>query len=408
MGLDISAHPIDTALFRERLIPFVEGRGAVDDLIERAVALAAVRHRANAWGLGAYKVQSAFADAQSEAAPKVVHQYERPVSQPSILGRLFGAKAKTVAESYEAPDRVPGLPGFDTDLAIWGRPFFIVADNEATTLADLERYLALADQGEAGVDVLGQEMIARMDEMRARLPADAHPAVLAAARAFPPFPQVAQPDGESRFSATRTERALRKQIETLRDIFAARGTKKTFNLEQGDEGEDEDGGERWVQVDTGADPLPSPTADELLPGLPHGIVGFASALLPGWMNRGSNHASHLLNMIGVKTQGLIETPEPLFAPLIKAAPRTGEALRTTIYDNFSLGGYVPPERVAAFVETLEKHKHELSRAWYPDEAADFISADFIKLIEPARYALKHGYGYLEAAEVYSAPLGVMN
>lgn len=407
MGLDISAHPIDTALFRDRLVPFVQGQGAVDDLIERAVALAAVRHRANSWGLGAYNVQRAFTDAQREAAPKVVHSYERPVSQPSLLGRLFGAKAKTVTESYEAPDPVPGLPGFDTDLAIWGRPFFIVADDEATTLADFERYLALAGQGEAAVDVLGQEMIARMEAMRVRVPTDAHPAVLAAARNFPPFPQVAQPDGESRFSAPRTERALRKQIETLRDIYAARGTKKTFDLEE-NEGDEEEGGGRWVRVDTGSDPLPLPTADELLPSLPQSMVGFASALLPGWMNRGSNHASLLLDMIGVKTRGLIETPEPLFAALVKAEPRIGEALHDTIHDNFSLGGYVPPEKLAAFVETLEKHRHELSRAWYPDEAADFVSVDLIKIIEPARYALKHGYGYLEAAEVYSAPLGVMN
>jgi len=126
------------------------------------------------------------------------------------------------------------------------------------------------------------------------------------------------------------------------------------------------------------------------------------------MNRGSNHASHLFDMIGIRTSGLFETPEPLFAPLVKAESRVGEALRTTIHDNFSLGGYVPPQKVAAFVEALEKHKHELSRAWYPDEAADFISSDFIKIIEPARYSLKNGYGYLEAAEVYSALLGVMN
>jgi len=247
MGLDISAHPIDTALFRDRLIPFVQGQGALDDVIERAVALAAVRYRANSWGLGAYNVQRAFTDAQGEAAPKVVHQYERPVSQPSMLGRLFGAKAKTVTESYEAPERVPGLPDFDTDLALWGRPFFIVADDEATALADLERYLALPAQSEAAVDALCQEMIARMEAMRTRLPADTNPAVLAAARAFPPFPQVAQPDGESKFSAARTERALRKQVETLRDIFAARGTKKTFDLE-GNEDADEEGGERWVRV----------------------------------------------------------------------------------------------------------------------------------------------------------------
>lgn len=409
MGLDISAHPIDTALFRDRLIPFVQGQGDLDDLIQRAVALAAVRHRAGSWGLGAYNVQSAFADAQRNAAPTVTHSYEKPVSQPSLLGKLFGAKAKTVTESYEAPDRVPGLPDFDTDLAIWGRPFFIVADDEPTALADFERYLALAGQGDDAVDVLGGEMIARMEGLRTRIPADTHAAVLAAARAFPPFPQVARPDGEARFSGARAERSLRKQLQSLREIFAARGTERTFNVDEMQEDEEDDeGGERWVRVDTGATERPPPTADDLLPSLPHSIVGFASALLPGWMNRGSNHASFLLDKIGVKTRGLIDTPEALFAPLVKAAPRVGADLRTTIFDNFSLGGYVPPEKMSAFVEILEQRKHELSRAWYPDEAANFVSPDFVKIIEPARYALKRGYGYLEAAEVYSGPLGMMN
>lgn len=406
MGLDISAHPIDTALFRDRLIPFVQGHGALDDLIERAVAVAAVSHHVNSWGLGAYNVQRAFTGVQRDAAPVVRHAYEKVVSEPNLLAKLFGAKAKTVTEHCEAPDRVPGLPGFDTDLAIWGRPFFIVADDEATALADFERYLALIGQNAEAVDPIAREMIARMEAMRARIPTDTHAGVLAAARAFPDFSTVAKPDGEAAFNAARVERAYRKQVQSWRDIFAARGTKQTFNVDEVDQDEESDeGGERWVQI--AGDQRPPPTADELLPSLPHNIVSFAAALLPGWMNRGSNHASFLLDKIGVKTGGLIETPAPLFAPLVKMAPKVGDGLRTTIHDNFSLGGYVAPENVAAFVELLETHKRELSRAW-GDHYGDALSPDYIKIIEPARYALKRGFAYLEAAEVYSGPLGMMN
>ena len=406
MGLDISAHAVDTALFRDRLIPFVQGKGALDDLIQRAVAVAAISHRANAWGLGAYNVESAFTNAQRDAAPTVVHTYQKTVSEPSLLAKLFGAKAKTVPDQYEAPDRVPGLPGFDTDLAIWGRPFFIVADDEATALADFERYLALVGQNSDLVDPIGREMIARMEAMRARIPADTHPGVLSAARAFPAFPTLAKPDAEHVFNAARAERTFRKQVQSWRDIFAARGTRQTFNVDDVDQDEESDGGgERWVRVD--GNERPDPTADELLPSLPHSIVGFAAALLPGWMNRGSNHASFLFDKIGVKTRGLIETPEPVFAPLIKEAAAVGASLRATIYDNFSLGGYVAPANVPAFVELLDKHKYELSQAW-GDDCDGALSSDYIKIIEPARYALKHGFGYIEAAEVYSAPLGIMN
>jgi hypothetical protein len=183
MGLDISAHPIDTAVFRDRLIPFVQGQGSLDDLIERAVAIAAVSHRANSWGLGAFRAEMDFAEAQRNAAPRTMQRYERPGREPSFIAKMFGAKAKPVVEEFEAPERTPGLPGFDSDLAVWGRPFFIVADDAETALADFERYMALIGEDGAAIDALAHEMIARMEALRARIPADAHPDVLAVARA---------------------------------------------------------------------------------------------------------------------------------------------------------------------------------------------------------------------------------
>jgi hypothetical protein len=38
----------------------------------------------------------------------------------------------------------------------------------------------------------------------------------------------------------------------------------------------------------------------------------------------------------------------------------------------------------------------------------FMAEDYIKVLEPATYALKKGFGYLEAAEIYSGPLGWAN
>jgi hypothetical protein len=221
---------------------------------------------------------------------------------------------------------------------------------------------------------------------------------------------VIQPDQEWQFSAERAERGYRRQIQFWRDIFAARGTEQTFNVDEWEEDEedepaDERGG-RWISLDDDDEQRDQPTANELLPALPQSMVSFASALLPGWMNRGNNHASFLFDKIGVKASDLFETPEALFAPLVKQAPVMAEALSSTISGNFELGGYVPPQKVAAFVERLEKHKIALSTAW--GEGATELSPDYIKIIEPARYALKHGYGYLEAAEVYSGPLGMMN
>ena len=68
--------------------------------------------------------------------------------------------------------------------------------------------------------------------------------------------------------------------------------------------------------------------------------------------------------------------------------------------------------MAAFVDLLTRHRRELILAWQnrPYDAANFdmLAADFNKILEPATYALRHGYGFIEAAEVHSGILGWMN
>ena len=68
----------------------------------------------------------------------------------------------------------------------------------------------------------------------------------------------------------------------------------------------------------------------------------------------------------------------------------------------------------AFVDLLTKHRRELILAGHQGKegTADLDQlpgmADFIKIFEPAVYALRHGYGFIEAAEIYSVILGPMN
>lgn len=43
----------------------------------------------------------------------------------------------------------------------------------------------------------------------------------------------------------------------------------------------------------------------------------------------------------------------------------------------------------------------------PDEISE-ISADYKKILEPVVLAERNGYGFIEAAEIYSGFMGVMN
>jgi hypothetical protein len=399
MGLDISAHAVDAALFRDRLEPFLLDRAPIDDLIDRAAEIRAARTRANAWGLAVTELSHELHAAQRAVAKTTT--ITRVVRGKGLAGlaRLFGAKAKV--ETVEVPETTPGLPGFDTDREVWGRPFFIVGADSAQVIADLDRYLAAAARGEAAVDALVREMLARLDDARtAQLPGLAeHMADTIRAAPLLTTLQLKEPvaeEGED-FDVGRYKAAVARQAETWRTAIEAADLDAT------------------IEIETDFGPQETSMRD-LQAGLPLELASFAASLMPGWMGRGRVYATALLEKIGAPWSDLFEEPAPLFRRLIERAPAVRDRLASTITDNFSLGGFAPPEKVGALVERLEANREALIFAWVePEERphltdayVEQLSTDYLKIIEPARYALKHGYGYLEAAEIYSGFLGAMN
>jgi hypothetical protein len=112
MGYDISYHPVDLAFLHERVIPFIRGERTLDDLQPAALRIAKVHFRANAWGLGVLKLDE------------------------------------------DAPD------AFDSDLHVWGRPFFITSSSSEEVSDAIDRYLA-ADEEQ--VDDIAAEMLRQLD-----------------------------------------------------------------------------------------------------------------------------------------------------------------------------------------------------------------------------------------------------
>ncbi len=395
MGLDTSAHPVDVALFRDRLVPFVKDGKPIDDLIARAAQRALLADRAATWRFAALRFSWTLQHAQEAVVPQVTEHYPDPEHRLSFLGRMLGRKPKM--KSFTHPERVPGLAGYDSELAAFGRPYFIPAGDTNTVLALYDRYLKAEDQD--GIDAIAREVVSAMSAGALSFPAGTRPEVVAATKALLPFDKHILPvrdenDGPAPTLAQQ-QRRLKREAECWRAIFQNRDSNAPLPEAY-----------RHPESDDGDAP-----ARDYLPNLPMQLAGFAAALMPGWMSRGYGFASSLFHQIGVKTSHIFETPEALFRDLINAAPAMRDALDTTIVGNFCLGGYVPPQKMQTFVDLLAKHRREMILAFHkgaPPANIEDMAADHAKIIEPATYALRNGYGYLEAAEIYSAPLGWAN
>lgn len=420
MGLDYSSHPVDRELFRTRLVPYAMGEGDISDLLDRAVDLAEALHRASAWALATTRLSSAMREAQEAVAPIVTHRYKSP-GKRNLLGRLLGRASPMVEESYQTPAYSPGIPGFDSDLHVWGRPFFITSQTPAEALIAYQSFVDGAGQPSSRIDSLCAAMVADLDARRSQPLQKLDMAVAEAVAIAPPYLSAVEVDPErSAFDRAHAYKHYVAQWNAIRAIWDRRASTAPFDLELLEEEarvaaglppQEEDSG--WIEV---SDPNVKPNSlirgADALAGLPFRIMQFAAGLQPGWMGKGRAHASSVFQHVNINTDDLFEKPAPLFDRMIAAARATGRDLHRDLADNFSLGAYVPPEKVPRLVELLETNEHRLIRAWVTDESNPFQMESgltgHLKNIEPARYAASKGWGYLEAAEVYSGFLGITN
>ncbi len=395
MGLDTSAHPIDVALFRDRLAPFVQDGKPIDDLIARAAQRALLAGRAATWRFAALRFSREVQRAQEAMVPQVTELYPDPQHRLSIVARLLGRKQRM--KEFARPERVPGLLGFDSDVASFGRPYFMPAGRTDSVLALYDRYLK-ADSV-AAIDAIAREIVAAMSASALNFPAGTRPEIVAATKALLPFEKHILPvrdenDGPALTLAQQQQR-LKRETELWRIVFQGRNSDDPLPGE-------------YLDPEAGGDRVPT---RDYVANLPMQLAGFAAQMMPGWMSRGYGFASSLFEQIGVKASHIFETPEALFKDLVKAAPTMREALATTIPENFSLGGYVPPQKMQAFIDLLTEHRRAMILAFHkgaPPADIEEMASDHTKILEPATYALRNGYGYLEAAEIYSAPLGWAN
>ena len=330
MGFDISSHPVDAGLIQKRLLPYLRGEGDIDDLVADAVRLARVRFRANAWGLGLLALVS----------PKPGKPGQRPKKLKADGG------------------------GFDPDLHLWGRPFFITAPPDQVGSV-IDRYLA-ATPGQ--VDTIAREQLDRLDPaLKDRVVPDADGFL---------------PEDDAVIAA-----GVRQELDLLRSAYPRLADGRPVKMPEGE----------------AADP-----EDLFLFHMPLAVVAFAAQFWPGWMARGHVWPTSMIAEAGLDAEGLFGPAGFLFEPLLGQIGGWDEAFAPTITQNYTLGGAARAANVGNLRAWWQAHREALIAPFVADGDAQSGASAHQKSLEAMQDAERRGAAFIEAAEIYSGFMGIMN
>lgn len=318
MGYDTSYHPVDISLIKKRLVPFIMGMGDIDDLIADATRIAANRFLANAWGYGAYTAASAL--------------------QKGAM--------------------------FNSDIFIWGRPFFITYNEPERIGAAIDSYKnATLDQ----VEDIVHSMLNHLD---------------------PEIAKATKPDPDSILPPVEVIReATSWKICFLATAFACIQKKETIKAPDGRE----------------HDPI-----ELISTSAPHAIIEFASHLTPGWMSRGYTWPTRVLPTLGFKPSDFFTDASDLFSDLLPSVNKLRENINPTITENYTIGGFVAPNKVPALLDTFRVPKKTGFLDKFKRRQESLKDTDLQKLLEALQDTKSRNFAFLEATEIYSGPLGIMN
>lgn len=318
MGYDISFHPVDMRLVEERVTPFLAGHGSdddLDDLIADAVRQAKVRFRANAWGLG-------------------------------------------VRKECEGSD-------FDTFLYIWGRPFFVTADDPATVAETVVRY---CNSTVEEVDDLARSQIALID-----------PALL---RHVEPDMTGTRPADEQLAAG------FRWKLDLLREAASAvRAGRPRIRNGDGDE---------------------ISAAGALTGNAQFCLVEFLAALLPGWIERGKVWPTELAEHAATDGYAPFSDNTPLFGSLPAEFPSLDWESNWTIPSNYAIGGYADPSSIRPLRNWLSQNAEPLTAVGDQWDDRAYVRKALRKIDEALALAELTGSAFVEAAEIYIPMQGTMN
>ena len=123
MGFDTSYHPLDLRFIHGTLVPALLSGEGLAEIEASAARRAKVRYLAKAWALGSLRARDTARERASKAVPPLPDAPPAP-ARSGLLGRLFG-KPSPAAPRVDVVAPPAWLDRLDSDLHVWGRPYFI-------------------------------------------------------------------------------------------------------------------------------------------------------------------------------------------------------------------------------------------------------------------------------------------
>lgn len=371
MGYDIGFHAIKKSDI-DYLCKHIAGKEEPTDFFHRAVTASQSRSVANAWGLALKNYESHLYQSERN---KIKGDAER--SQPGFFGKLFGRKA--LKPDYSKIDNKKHIGNFDSQIHVWGRPFFIYDDKDINSI--INQYL-LADTETA--ELLAQK---QLNAMREGLHTDI----------TPNYEDISNCDDISN--------EILWKIDLFKDAYRKLGTNELvcINKEQNTNDSKSD-----LQFE-GVTQAPNEIEPEELfrSDFFFCLIESASRPQPTWMDRGYVWPSRLLSEIGVNLP-YAKTAESLIDYSLLNISHLQFNLDTTINENYSIGAIISPADMEKFQADLYNNTEKIMAKANEEGWLEQCVFTLAKLFDCIDYCRNHSCYFVESSDIYSAPMGIIS
>jgi hypothetical protein len=338
----VSFHPIDLAMFDELIAPLVAGRKVNPESFLQRAAI----QRRNGWAARRFAVAVEQLAAAAEAP--------RPDPSANPWQRL---RANLERIDYR-PDEMArrAARGFDPDLHLDGRPFFITENSAEKVAGAVDAYASA--ESEVAVANLARRQVALL---HAELAAEIAPA----------------------------------DIDELGSDLGYRGDllgllQKIYELARAAR----EGG-AWADGEGPA----RPAADVLPQELPWRALSMHSCIAPFWIARDVDGLETICRAAGVRAPDCLSPAWRVFAGACEEFPALKEALKLELRRPRDVGAFVAPGEVNQLLVFLADHGARIIGAATRGGEGAVATALLRKIKECAVYAQRHGCGYLEGSGI---------
>ncbi|HEX4823614.1 MAG TPA: hypothetical protein VFV19_04850 [Candidatus Polarisedimenticolaceae bacterium] len=334
----VSFHPIDLGFFDDLIAPLIAGKKVNPE----AFVADAVRVRRNGWVARRYAV----------ALDQLSQLAEAPKPDPG--GNLWQRLKSNIEAIDFKPDEAARLAakGFDADLHLDGRPFFI-AENSAEKVADAVVAFTSAETSEAA-DAIARAQLGKIDP------------------ALPPLVEPAEIPDLGSDLAYRTDLLASLRIAHDLPRLAREG-------------------KPWTNGASAVSALP-----QVLPA--HAVVLHGRAH-PFWIAKDVDGLETICRAAGVPPPDCLSPAFRPFAEACEAFPSLKESLGLEMRSSPAVGAFVAPAEIGGLVDFLAGHGAKIIGAATRAGEGPMATSLLRKIKECAVYAQKRGLGYLEAAGV---------